>query len=216
MRWTLTGPGSRLIGFAPGTDLCKEGGQPLPLSPGLFAPVHKGLGVDKICIDQTGIEHPGKKGRGQSVPGCPVGRGGGRQSHLLLPAVIGRQILFLAASQKGGGIPRVSPAAAVRQTAVVSGNGERCRGVTAAECFLRPGGGVVHPGTALQPQLEFLAVLADVVEPAGKLCLLGGTETPGKAPCKGGGAGKMVVDGLGAGAVLADMGKCLCHGKYLL
>jgi len=69
------------------------------------------------------------------------------------------------------------------------------------------GGGVVHLGAAFEPQLEGVAVFADVVEPRGKfgltLCPEGGCEGTGQS----GSAGEMVVDGLGAGAVLADVGK---------
>ena len=73
--------------------------------------------------------------------------------------------------------------------------------------LLRPGGGVVHLGAAFEPQLEGVAVFADVVEPRGKFGLTlrpeGGCEGTGQS----GSAGEMVVDGLGVGAVLADVGK---------
>ena len=73
--------------------------------------------------------------------------------------------------------------------------------------LLRPGGGVVRLWPALKPPLEGVAVFADVVEPRGKFGLTlrpeGGCEGTGQP----GSAGEMVVDGLGAGAVLADVGK---------
>ena len=59
----------------------------------------------------------------------------------------------------------------------------------------------------IEIQLEGVAVLPDVVEPRGKFGLAlrpeGGCEGTGQS----GSAGEMVVDGLGAGAILADVGK---------
>ena len=66
---------------------------------------------------------------------------------------------------------------------------------------------VVFENRSPKPQLEGDAVFADVVEPRGKFGLAlrpeGGCEGTGQP----GSAGEMVIDGLGAGAVLADVGK---------
>ena len=90
---------------------------------------------------------------------------------------------------------------------MVSGHGKGGVEMVANPGLLRPGGGVVHLGAAFEPQLEGVAVLSDIVEPRGKFGLAlrpeGGCEGTGQS----GSAGEMVVDGLGAGAVLADVGK---------
>ena len=90
---------------------------------------------------------------------------------------------------------------------MVSRNGKADLRMPPPQGLLRPGGGVVHLGAAFEPQLEGVAVFADVVEPRGKFGLTlrpeGGCEGTGQP----GSAGEMVVDGLGAGAVLADVGK---------
>ena len=90
---------------------------------------------------------------------------------------------------------------------MVSRNGKAGLRMPPPQGLLCPGGGVVHLGAAFEPQLEGVAVFADVVEPRGKFGLAlrpeGGCEGTGQP----GSAGEMVVDGLGAGAVLADVGK---------
>lgn len=149
--------------------------------------------------------HPGKEREAQRVGAGPRGRRRGGERYFL-PAVVGGYRLLAPAKQ--GGVARViGGAPTVGQAAVVSGHGKGSVEMLANPGLLRPGGGVVHLGAAFEPQLEGVAVFADVVEPRGKfgltLCPEGGCEGTGQS----GSAGEMVVDGLGAGAVLADVGK---------
>ena len=174
-------------------------------APGCGLAVHEGLGVDEVGVHEAGIEHPGKEREAQRVGAGPRGRRRGGERYFL-PAVVG--VYRLLAPAKQGGVARViGGAPAVGQAAVVSGHRKGGVEMLANPGLLRPGGGVVHLGTAFEPQLEGVAVLPDVVEPRGKFGLAlrpeGGCEGTGQS----GSAGEMVVDGLGAGAVLADVGK---------
>ena len=174
-------------------------------APGGGLAVHEGLGVDEVGVHKAGVEHPGEEREAQWVGAGPRGRRRGGERYFL-PAVVG--VYRLSAPAKQGGVARViGGAPAVGQTAVVSGHGKGGVEMLANPGLLRPGGGVVHLGAAFEPQLEGVAVLADVVEPRGKFGLAlrpeGGSEGTGQS----GSAGEMVVDGLGAGAVLADVCK---------
>ena len=174
-------------------------------APGCGLAVHEGLGVDEVGVHEAGVEHPGKEREAQRVGAGPRGRRRGGERYFL-PAVVGGYRLLAPAKQ--GGVARViGGAPAVGQAAVVSGHGKGSVEMLANPGLLRPGGGVVHLGAAFEPQLEGVAVFADVVEPRGKFGLAlrpeGGCEGTGQS----GSAGEMVVDGLGAGAVLADVGK---------
>ena len=174
-------------------------------APGCGLAVHEGLGVDEVGVHEAGVEHPGKEREAQRVGAGPRGRRRGGERYFL-PAVVGGY--WLLAPAKQGGVARViGGAPAVGQAAVVSGHGKGSVEMLANPGLLRPGGGVVHLGTAFEPQLEGVAVFADIVEPRGKFGLAlrpeGGCEGTGQS----GSAGEMVVDGLGASAVLADVGK---------
>ena len=174
-------------------------------APGCGLAVHEGLGVDEVGVHEAGVEHPGKEREAQWVGAGPRGRRRGGERYFL-PAVVGGYRLLAPAKQ--GGVARViGGAPAVGQAAVVSGHGKGGVEMVANPGLLRPGGGVVHLGAAFEPQLEGVAVFADVVEPRGKFGLAlrpeGGCEGTGQS----GSAGEMVVDGLGAGAILADVGE---------
>ena len=174
-------------------------------APGGGLAVHEGLGVDEVGVHEAGVEHPGKEREAQRVGTGPRGRRRGGERYFL-PAVVGG-CRFLAPAKQGGVARVVGGAPAVGQAAVVSGHGKGGVEMLADPGLLRPGGGVIHLGAAFEPQLEGVAVFADVVEPRGKFGLAlrpeGGCEGTGQS----GSAGEMVVDGLGAGAVLADVGK---------
>ena len=174
-------------------------------APGCGLAVHESLGVDEVGVHEAGVEHPGKEREAQWVGAGPRGRRRGGERYFL-PAVVGGYRLLAPAKQ--GGVARViGGAPAVGQAAVVSGYGKGSVEMLANPGLLRPGGGVVHLWAAFEPQLEGVAVLPDVVEPRGKfgltLCPEGGCEGTGQS----GSAGEMVVDGLGAGAILADVGE---------
>ena len=174
-------------------------------APGCGPAVHEGLGVDEVGVHEAGVEHPGKEREAQRVGAGPRGRRRGGERYFP-PAVVGGCRLLAPAKQ--GGVARViGGAPAVGQAAVVSGHGKGGVEMLANPGLLRPGGGVVHLGAAFEPQLEGVAVLPDVVEPRGKFGLAlrpeGGCEGTGQS----GSAGEVVVDGLGAGAVFADVGK---------
>ena len=174
-------------------------------APGCGLAVHEGLGVDEVGVHEAGVDHPGKECEAQRVGAGPRRRRRGGERYFL-PAVVGGYRLLAPAKQ--GGVARViGGAPAVGQAAVVSGHGKGSVEMLANPGLLRSGGGVVHLGAAFEPQLEGVAVFADVVEPRGKFGLTlrpeGGCEGTGQS----GSAGEMVVDGLGAGAVLADVGK---------
>lgn len=81
-------------------------------------------------------------------------------------------------------------------------------GRTALHGFLCTGGRVVGCSTARQPLLKGGAVFADIMQPRGVFGLLFCTKGCGKSSGKARCAGKMFVDGLGAGAVLGNMCKC--------
>ena len=174
-------------------------------APGCGLAVHESLGVDEVGVHEAGVEHPGKEREAQRVGAGPRGRRRGGERYFL-PAVVGGYRLLAPAKQ--GGVARViGGAPTVGQAAVVSGHGKGSVEMLANPGLLRPGGGVVHLWAAFEPQLEGVAVLPDVVEPRGKFGLAlrpeGGCEGTGQS----GSAGEMVVDGLGAGAVLADVGE---------
>ena len=91
---------------------------------------------------------------------------------------------------------------------MVSGHGKGGVEMLANPGLLRSGGGVVHLGPVFQDTaLKGLRVLADVVEPRGKFGLTLRLEGDCERTGQPGSAGEMVVDGLGTGAVLADVGK---------
>ena len=90
---------------------------------------------------------------------------------------------------------------------MVSGHGKGGVEMLANPGLLRSGGGVVHLGAAFEPQLEGVAVFADVVEPRGKFGLTLRLEGDCERTGQPGSAGEMVIDGLGAVAVLADVGE---------
>lgn len=202
----------RKIASRLGTHLFQQRRKRGAVAPGRGLTVHKSFGVNKIRVHKTGVEHPGEKCKIQRVAVCPVRRGALGQGDLA-PAIVRLHWFFQPSEQgsvSGIGCPFV---ATVRQTGVVPGYGKGRLNVgrTALHRFLRTGGRVVGCSTARQPLLESCAVFANVVQPCGVFgllcCAKGGGKSSGKACC----AGKMLVDGLGAGAVLGNMCKCFVH-----
>ena len=190
--------------------LFQQGGDALAAAAGRGPAVHEGLGIKKICVYQAGVEHPGEEGKIQQVAVGPGGRGALRQGHFL-PAAVRLHGLFQAAEQGAVLRVRIPLIAAVRQAGVMARNGKgRLRVRRAAfHGFLRPGGGVVHPGAVFQqPFLEGSAVFADVMQPAGEAGFLRCAEGCGKLSGQVSCAGKVFIDGLCAGFILADVGKC--------
>ncbi len=169
-------------------------------------PVHKSFGVDKICVHKTGVEHPGKECKIQRVAVCPVRRGALGQGDFA-PAISKVPPAFSAARTGCRRQNRCSFVAAIRQTGVVPGYGKGGLNVgrTALHRFLCTGGRVVGCSTARQPLLKGGAVFADIMQPRGVFGLLFCTKGCGKSSGKARCAGKMFVDGLGAGAVLGNM-----------
>ncbi len=119
----------------------------------------------KSASTKAGVEHPGEEREAQRVGAGPRGRRRGGERYFL-PAVVGGYRLLAPAKQ--GGVARViGGAPAVGQAAVVPGHREGGVEMLANPGLLRPGGGVVvHLGAAFEPQLEGVAVFADVVSHA--------------------------------------------------
>ena len=87
------------------------------------------------------------------------------------------------------------------------GNGKGDFWPAALPRLLRPGGGMIHLGTAPQPTLKPGAVLADVVQFCRCIAVIGGVKGSGKLAAKCRRTRKMLGDGLRLCAVVADMRK---------
>ena len=141
--------------------------------------IHKGFGVQIVRVHQTGVEHTDveclRKIVGRNVRGAT----GWREGNLLLPCAVVRDLFLLSAIQ-GAGVPRIVFASVIRQSSVVSHDGEGRLELPELKGLFTSGGGVVDLGAALQSVLEFPAVLSNVVQLARQLGLLTAPEGPGK------------------------------------
>ena len=183
---------------------CQQGGDVVVVPARGGGAVHKGFGVQIVGVHQAGVEHPGEKRLAVCVRG-----GAGRkcrQGDFALPAVIRFQ-RALQPPQQGGTFGGVGAGAAVRQTAVMPGNGEGDFCPASLPRLLRPGGGMIHLGAAPQPTLKPGAVLADIVQFCRCIAVIGSVKGGGKPAAKCCRTQKMLGDSLRLCAVAADMRK---------
>ena len=90
---------------------------------------------------------------------------------------------------------------------MVARNGKCGGNIPLPQRFLRPGSGVVYRRTAMQPALKIGRVFSDIMRSCGVFCFVLCPEDSGKRAGQLCRAGKMLLNGLCAGAVLADVCK---------
>ena len=105
--------------------------------------------------------------------------------------------------------------APVRQTAVVAHHRKGGEGLAQSRTGQRPGGGVIHPGTTLEPPLKFYGILADVMGKTSQTALVRTVKGRGEGGTELCGAGEMVQDGLFP-AVRRDVGEMVCSVHHRL
>ena len=167
---------------------------------------HKGFGVQIVRIHQTRVEHADIKGLREVVERDVRGTPGWREGNFLLPCAVVRDLFLLSAIQ-GAGVPRIVFASVIRQSSVVSHDGEGRLELPELKGLFTSGGGVVDLGAALQSVLEFPAVLSNVVQLARQLGLLTTPEGLGKDFGQCGSALQMLLYRLRALLVLRNVGK---------
>ena len=136
--------------------------------------LHKGLGVQKVGVHQTGVEHPGKKHSFRHSVLYKAGNVRLGQPYLLPPAVIGGQkvpLFSLYAAAQSGLLRPVPLAAAVRQTTMVTCYCKSGKGLPALPALRCTRCGVVCPWATVKPPLESSAVLSDIMGQSGQFCL---------------------------------------------
>ncbi len=127
----------------------------VPAAPFLYFSRHKCLGVQKIRVYQTGVEHPGEEYLLQKIGELfPVDH---RQLNFLPPSLIGFKLSqgsLLHAAAKGIVLIVVALPPAVGQTSVVPRDSKGGTELIQLTTLRRAGGGVVNLCPSVQPALE--------------------------------------------------------------